>query len=512
MKLKLDVFPLQLVIIWITVVFIPSTGWLQEKNRFSDPGHLQLKFLSDRYHFRLLITDEDQVKQLTIPTAWLIPDEIDEEKYVSDVHYADTLTAFRIGEDFTGIHLSSYDIQQGGSAQAAAGRDVFLVFNRREGHLYPGIIDLGITKSRVRSAGVFYATNHLFLLADINDDGFKDIGMIKEELQFSPQNQTYNRYPSQWYLFKTNHWIHEPDSSGIMSEQTIIQLPLIGLGKSPVDFLKEVFFRTTICILDYEDFGVQSMAYKLLGYQWYQWNKHGDPDPKLTDTIKVAVYNNISLEKVKELYPVIKELKQDIRYVEYDSAIKYFDHQIQEIDTLEQTSHQSEDLDTFEDLRSKLMMTKEEIVHNLDKPTFDRELPSMKRNITKIAYRFEDSSVPPEYHRSYTITIIREKATISVDSYGEIIIEKEVKIKEKDFTRIVSSLSENKINKQSLGDNEGCVGGTGERLTYWDEKNEIFSASVYHCGGIDSGNLSGNIKAVAEGIKILIPNLDDLLE
>jgi len=142
----------------------------------------------------------------------------------------------------------------------------------------------------------------------------------------------------------------------------------------------------------------------------------------------------------------------------------------------------------------------------------DDSILPMKINIKIIVYRFEDSSVPPEYHRSYTITVTPEKVNIIVDSYGDIIAEKEYKIRKQQFTQIVHSLKDYKINKQPLRNNEGCVGGTSESLSYWDEKSEIFSAVVYHCGGIDSGDLGGNVKSFADDLKKLVPNLDQLLK
>jgi hypothetical protein len=358
--------PVQIIIIWIVIGLIPSIGWVQERNEPFDIGTRQLKFHSDSGSFSLQIIEHDKHEQLSIPTGWLIPEENEEKGYVSGFSYDDTLTAFRIGGGLTGIQLSSYDIQKGGSAQAAAGRDVFLVYDGKESQLYPGIIDLGITKDRVRSAGTFYATNTIFLLTDINDDGFKDIGVIKEDLEFSPLDQSYNMYPPEWYLFYNNNWIHEEDSIGIYPHKKIIKLPLIGLSKSPVDFIKEVYLRKTICVLDYENFGIQAMAHELLGYQWYQWNSHGDPDPTATHDIKVVVYKDIQLSKVKEFYPVIRELEQDYRYVEFNRTINYFNRQFKELDELQHTNLRQDDKTMFENLKTTLIKTKEQIVNNLN--------------------------------------------------------------------------------------------------------------------------------------------------
>jgi hypothetical protein len=60
-------------------------------------------------------------------------------------------------------------------------------------------------------------------------------------------------------------------------------------------------------------------------------------------------------------------LEQDFRYVEYNRAIPYFDRQIKEIDELRQTAVQQEDISMFENLRSTLIKTREEIVNKLNK-------------------------------------------------------------------------------------------------------------------------------------------------
>jgi hypothetical protein len=352
------------VAVLVLVGLIVGNGWSQEKTNSHDMRSKQLRFTADSGNFRLQIIEDDSQRQLAIPPAWLIPDEDQEEDYVSSTNYDDTLTVFRIGSGLTGIQLSSYDIQKEGSAQAAAGRDVFLVYDYMANQVFPGLINLGITKERVRSGGTFYASNHLFLLADINHDGFKDIGIIKEDLEFSSAVHIYNRHPTAWYLFDKNRWIHEADSSGLLPAWGIRKLPLIGLGKSPVDFIKETYLSKYIRLLDYTDFGLQAMAYQLIGYQWYQWNSHGDSIPGATYDIKIVVYQTIPLDKVKELYPVIKELKQDYRYVTYRRALKYLDRQLLEIEDIKQSSEQA-DQEMYDNIKQRLSKTREEIVTKL---------------------------------------------------------------------------------------------------------------------------------------------------
>jgi len=46
-------------------------------------------------------------------------------------------------------------------------------------------------------------------------------------------------------------------------------------------------------------------------------------------------------------------------------------------------------------------------------------LSALVPNATEIEYRFSDSTVAPEYHRSYTVTARSDDASIVVDSYGD---------------------------------------------------------------------------------------------
>jgi hypothetical protein len=331
---------------------------------------LPVKVRLDGTDFILLIETEQEQKQITIPPGWLGQQEDQEKSYVSSFNFDTTVTVFNIGDGRYGIHLSSYEIQKGGSAQAAAGRDVFFIYNATIHALYPGIIDLGITKKRVRSMG-FFAGNTKFFLGDINKDGLKDIGIIKEEFRCKHYNDRTDRIeqpkykidPIHWYILIDENWTQDLTFEGKFPDSNYRELPMINLVKSPVDFVKEVCFRNNILILDYSDFGVQAMAYDLLGYQWYQWDSHGVPDPKTKYTIKVIVYKNIRLDEVRQVYPVSKDIKQDYRYVGYSTALKYLNEKIIEIK--EVTDPGGDNL--FDKMKTTLQNTKDKIFDNLGK-------------------------------------------------------------------------------------------------------------------------------------------------
>ncbi|OJJ15023.1 hypothetical protein BKI52_39850 [marine bacterium AO1-C] len=78
-------------------------------------------------------------------------------------------------------------------------------------------------------------------------------------------------------------------------------------------------------MLSYDDFGPQVLAHEFIGFQWWQWDAHGDADPKTKYDIRVIVFKGISLETVKNQYPINQKLKIDFRYASYAKSIQYLD-------------------------------------------------------------------------------------------------------------------------------------------------------------------------------------------
>ena len=222
----------------------------------------------------LFITDK---RKIEIPNDWLYPaGDVEKEKnsYVSSFNYLKPVTSFVIDgrterSKLIGIHISSWDYMPpgSGSAMAASGRDIFLIYNNSTHKLSPGILDLGITKDRVRSMGCFFAIFNNFYLGDINNDGLTDIGIQKEKIWCDEvtdeQRQIdfmtgpyYKKLPIQWYAFKENTWKRLPlydidpgkfrtDKGGYFKlhpyTQPDVKLPMIGMKKSPVEFVREIY-------------------------------------------------------------------------------------------------------------------------------------------------------------------------------------------------------------------------------------------------------------------------------
>lgn len=133
--------------------------------------------------------------------------------------------------------------------------------------------------------------------------------------------------------------------------------------------------------------------------------------------------------------------------------------------------------------------------------------------ITKVVYEFGDSSVPPQYHRSYVITVTKENVHIVVDSYGDVLNDKEYEIEEKDFDSIVNALSEYGIkNRAKTEDNRGCTGGTTDGVQYYVGDIKEFDGYNYNCAGEKFGNLDGDVEGFASKMRELIPDFESLTE
>lgn len=83
-------------------------------------------------------------------------------------------------------------------------------------------------------------------------------------------------------------------------------------------------------VLAYSDFGPGVLASNLLGQEWWQWQSEGGDNPATRYSVKVVVYWDVSLDKVKQAYPVVPKKKQDYRYVERDNALTFLDSAIQD--------------------------------------------------------------------------------------------------------------------------------------------------------------------------------------
>jgi hypothetical protein len=207
----------------------------------------QFKLLMQPRGFVLQIVFNGKIRQVAIPRDWLVPPE--EEKYeesgntyVSSFNYGRQVDSFPIGNGRIGLHLSSYEVAREGTSHAAAGRDVFLIFDPKALKIFQGGLRLGITKGRVRSEGCLSAEIEHYFIADVDGDSLTDIGVLREEFQCidgagpygNMAGPFYKQHPLDWYLLSGDTWKLDPSFSGKLPER-FQELSLMGIGRSPAD-------------------------------------------------------------------------------------------------------------------------------------------------------------------------------------------------------------------------------------------------------------------------------------
>lgn len=132
------------------------------------------------------------------------------------------------------------------------------------------------------------------------------------------------------------------------------------------------------------------------------------------------------------------------------------------------------------------------------------------KDLEYIEYNYTDSSVPPEFHRSYKIKITKDKISIVVDSYGDIITKRAFKLTKVNFNKIQTAVEKIDFDFKfpSL---RGCTGGVGREFIVKNE-TETKKISVYYCGGLPTEKSTLAIDKAATVILSTIPNFDKLLK
>jgi len=111
--------------------------------------------------------------------------------------------------------------------------------------------------------------------------------------------------------------------------------------------------------------------------------------------------------------------------------------------------------------------------------------PSVDADTAVVEYRFTDSSVPPEYHRSYTLTVAGGEARIVVDSYGDVLHDETAAVDDATWTALLDDVEQ----LDGLGDDpdDQCDGGTSHELQVTDrdhaDGDPAVAAHVGVCGG-----------------------------
>jgi len=128
----------------------------------------------------------------------------------------------------------------------------------------------------------------------------------------------------------------------------------------------------------------------------------------------------------------------------------------------------------------------------------------------QIVYRFTDAPVPPEGHRSYTLTVTAGQVAVVVESYGTVVARRDRPLAAGELDRLLTLFDDCRIRHLDRSEDPGCTGGTRESLTI-QRAGEAFTGTLDHCGGQESGTLGGDVGRFAEALRRLIPDFATLL-
>lgn len=132
--------------------------------------------------------------------------------------------------------------------------------------------------------------------------------------------------------------------------------------------------------------------------------------------------------------------------------------------------------------------------------------------VDSIEYHYGDSSVPPQYHRSYVISVTAQRIAVVVDSYGDVLARREYSAPKAVPARLMALLEGGGVQAGPQQESRGCTGGTTERIICRAGGRVVLDVQVYHCGGADYGTLRGDIAPFRQAVKALVPDLAKLLE
>ncbi len=102
---------------------------------------------------------------------------------------------------------------------------------------------------------------------------------------------------------------------------------------------------------------------------------------------------------------------------------------------------------------------------------------------TAIEYQFTDASVPPQYHRSWTLRVDPMTARITVDSYGDALAERETALPDGLWQRLTANLP---AEQSPAGPADGCTGGTSMAVRVSSDDRVLLDRSGDNCGGVNT--------------------------
>lgn len=128
------------------------------------------------------------------------------------------------------------------------------------------------------------------------------------------------------------------------------------------------------------------------------------------------------------------------------------------------------------------------------------DLGDLDPETTAVEFRFRDSSVPPEYHRSYTLTVDADEVRMVVDVYGDELHDVTAPVDAATWDRVLDRLADLGRAGDVGGD---CDGGTSSTLRVTDGDAPVLEARVAVCGG-EGAEAADRLRRVVDPARDLV--------
>lgn len=168
---------------------------------------------------RYVLKNKRSGQTYNIPRAQLEPPVEHEDMGPQlDLKYGPRVTAFTAGKGMVGLHLSSYEIAEGGSLALAEGYDLFMMLDTVANRLLPGLLQLGQTSGRHKGMGFFEANYTHFYVSYPSANEVCRIGTRAEKVYVDHDNETLTIKGGpyhdidilKWYRFDGSAWAYSP--------------------------------------------------------------------------------------------------------------------------------------------------------------------------------------------------------------------------------------------------------------------------------------------------------------
>lgn len=147
-----------------------------------------------------------------------------------------------------------------------------------------------------------------------------------------------------------------------------------------------------------------------------------------------------------------------------------------------------------------------------EKKTEEPEKKETEITEHSFSYKFTDSSMPPQYHRSYVITVKPGWVYLTVDSYGDILLNDTATLSETVYQNFAASIDKLNIKTRKDEPGEGCDGGTTDEFDLYSGTGKQVKGYSAQCAGKRNGNIEGDVEAAIALFKAIVPDFSKKIE